>query len=929
MKTVQSSMFKVQSWPFKVVLLLAIFNSPLSIVNSVMAQSENAAFYIYQKGGRVNGFFYDEVEKITYSYYDTRGIEYDEYMSQEVVTADSTYRFLLSDIDSIGFVQPEVKMGPRVRYSYGGEYHPDDIYYKDHLAMWDVDVDNNILTFCPDCDTPRDKYPQIGDVFIINNYQSITWGMKVDRVEEREDGIFAYCSPITEFSDIYQQLITVEQYGYDDSGNMIKRRVAGRPELNIGQFPKKAKSKFEGDVFNFSLNGHFPLYNGDDLTVSIDPSLKGKVHVRVDYNIPLIGSKYIGITTRLDLSVQTGFTVDGKIGEAKKGGFGTYTTIPLPATTPIMVLDLGPDGFIRGQADVKFMATSPESKGSIWCKLEIKDWWPSIDFGTGNPEEKPAEPKTEAEPNSYQMELSGWLQAGCNFPMKFASLPIMKKIFNATIGGEWFIGPKLSGSIAFDFTTPVWNDDAMYNQMKNTKISMSLLDADYEISADVESVFSSRKKWTLADGSISLFSPFELSIVPEFGDCVEYDEEREMTYNGELQKVPCKVFAFEPKGYVFKPIKVGVICIELDENDKEVTWTQIGERQQPYFQSELSGEHTKDTWPELVRSFYKGVPGYSWRGGKYRLRPYVELFHKRYVASPSYDYEEKPYLKASSDTLYIEYNGEAKTPVTLEGICDEIFGYDDHLPGTSDKFPDWIKITNGGDGKFEISPDAKKFKELYGYNHTPGDTLITRTSYEGTGNRNGNDLTSAGLVLAMVILPNKSVNPVETIIETGYIPSVNTESFTYIYPKGFPVLKSDFKRNENNDGWHCTITSDEDRNFKMEYDIVGEAYLNSPSSGAIREYSRKFYVQNGTLTWNWREIRSKDEIDHTLDCSLSYTFASEGHEFYLDCMKTGSLKPYLGVKKVKFTVSEDGGPAHSAESNTGPSLTICFPEYNE
>ena len=906
-------------------LLISLFTS------AAFAQSENAAFYIYQKGGRVNGFFYDEVEKITYSYLDTQGIEYDEYMSQEVVTADSTYRFLLSDIDSVGFVQPEVKMGPRVRYYYGGNYHPDDIAYKDQLYVWDADVDNNILTFCPDCDTPRDKYPQIGDVFIIINYESNSWGMKVDRVEEKEDGIFAYCSPITEFSDIYQQLITVEQYGYDDSGNMVKRRVAGHPELNIGQFPKKAKSKFEGDVFSFSLNGHFPLYNGDDLTVSIDPSLSGKVHVRVDYNIPLIGSKYIGITTRLDLGVQTGFTVDGKITEAKKGGFGTYTKIPLPATTPIMVLDLGPDGFIRGQADVKFMATSPESKGSIWCKLEIKDWWPSIDFGTGNPEEKPAEPKTEAEPNSYQMELSGWLQAGCNFPMKFASLPIMKKIFNATIGGEWFIGPKVSGSIAFDFTTPVWNDDAMYNQMKNTKFSLSLCDADYEISADVESVFSSRKKWTLADGSFSLFSPYELSIVPEFGDCEIYDEEREMTYSGEQQKVPCKVFAFEPKGSVFKPIKVGVICFELDENGKEVTWTQMVERPQPYYQSELSGEHSRDTWPQVARSYYKGVPGYSQFGGKYRLRPYVQLFGQMYVASPSYEYEDKPYLKASSDTLYIEYNGEVKTPVQLEGLCDTIFGYDDHLPDTRSDFPDWINISEGGNGNFEISvTDAKKFIELYGYNHTPGDTLITRTSYKGTGTRNGNELTSAGLALAMVILPNKSINPVETIVESGYIPSVNTESFTYIYPKGFPVLKSDFKRNENNDGWHCTITSDEDRNFKMEYDIVCEANTISPSSGAIRENSRNFFVKNGTLTWNWREIRSKGEIDHTLDCSLTYTFASSNeyiHEFFLDGMKTGSVKPYLGVKKVKFTVSEDGGPAHSDESNTGPSLTICFPEY--
>jgi len=899
-------------------LLVGLMLTSLAVL-PMQAQQENAAFYIYQKGGHVNGFFYDEVEKITYSYFDTHGVEHDEYMCQEVVTADSTYRFLLSDIDSVGFVQPEVKMGPRVRHIYS-EYHPDDIYYKDHLAIWGADVDNNILTFCPDCDTPRDKYPQIGDVFIITNYESNCWGMKVDRVEERQDGIFAYCSPITEFSDIYQQLITVEEYGYDDAGQMVRRRVAGRPDMNIGHFPKKAKSKFEGDVFSFSLNGHFPLYNGDDLTVSIDPSLKGKVHVRVDYNLPLIGTKYIGITTRLDLGVQTGFTIDGKIAEAKKGGFGTYTKIPLPATTPIMVLDLGPDGFIRGQADVKFMATSPEAKGSIWSKLEIEDWWPYIDQGYGDPEEATVKPKTEAEPNSYQMELSGWVQAGCNFPLKFASLPIMKKIFNATIGGEWFIGPKVSGSIAFDFTTPVWNDDAMYNQLKNTKFSLSLCDADYEISADVESVFSSRKKWTLADGSFSLFSPMELSIVPEFGDCVEYEQERYVNFNGELQKMPCKVFAFEPKGLVFKPIKVGVICFELDENGNEVTWTHMRERPDPYYQAELQDGHDKSTWPELTFEYPHGDPGYSSSGKKYRLRPYVELFHKQYVASPSYDYEVKPYLKASSDTLYIEYDGEVKTPVTLEGICDKIFGYNSHQVYVSSSFPEWIEISEKGSGNFEISvASAKKFTELYGYNHTPGDTLYFMTSYMGSVTRDGYEKTSDCQLLVMAILPSKSVNPIETIVTSGYIPYVNTESFSYIYAKDFPMLTSKFTRLEKDMGWHCTITSDEDPNFKIEYDIEcdGHSQLGATS---------RFYVKNGTLTSNWIETRSVDDVDHTLNCSLTCTFESGGHQFYLDALKDGAVKPYMNCK-TRFTVSEDGGPEHVAESNTGPSLTICFPEY--
>ncbi len=54
----------------------------------MQAQQESTAFYIYQNDGHFNGFFYDEVEKISYSFLDTLGIEHDEIVSQEIVTAD-------------------------------------------------------------------------------------------------------------------------------------------------------------------------------------------------------------------------------------------------------------------------------------------------------------------------------------------------------------------------------------------------------------------------------------------------------------------------------------------------------------------------------------------------------------------------------------------------------------------------------------------------------------------------------------------------------------------------------------------------------------------------------------------------------------------------------------------------------------------------
>ena len=81
----------------------------------IQAQEDNAAFYIYQNDGHFDGFFYDQVQKISYSKLDTLGVEHEDFVSQEIITNDSTYRIMLTAIDSVGFVQPEIKFNPRLR----------------------------------------------------------------------------------------------------------------------------------------------------------------------------------------------------------------------------------------------------------------------------------------------------------------------------------------------------------------------------------------------------------------------------------------------------------------------------------------------------------------------------------------------------------------------------------------------------------------------------------------------------------------------------------------------------------------------------------------------------------------------------------------------------------------------------------------------
>ena len=56
--------------------MLALFT--VLFTYEVHAQTEADAFYIYQNDGHFDGFFYDDVIKMTYSYLDTLGVEHNE-----------------------------------------------------------------------------------------------------------------------------------------------------------------------------------------------------------------------------------------------------------------------------------------------------------------------------------------------------------------------------------------------------------------------------------------------------------------------------------------------------------------------------------------------------------------------------------------------------------------------------------------------------------------------------------------------------------------------------------------------------------------------------------------------------------------------------------------------------------------------------------
>lgn len=891
---------------------------------AAVAQTETQAFYIYQHDGRMNGFFYDEVEKMTYSRFDTLGIEHDDYISQEIVTADSTYRIMLSAIDSIGFVQPEAKFNPRLRiYSQEGKYF--DI--RDRICRYvtaGVNHEENYIEFiCWDV-VPDSLMPKPGDIFA-NPSIDYGWAKKVKSVEIDGNSIYAYCEDIDDISDIFQQLIIVEEYGNDSNGNLVSRRVAGRPDLTIGQFPKKAsEGKFEGDIFNFTLNGHFPFYNTETLKASADLTIKGGVHVRADWRLPVFGSKYIGVTTKLSMGVGVGFTVDGTLKEVKKGGIGQFAQIPLPATCPLLVLDLGPDGFIRGQADIKFSVASPMVGGSIWQKWEIIDWWPDCHWGFGDPYDDGKTPESSNNDASYKLELSGFVQTGLSFPLKVKSLPLISRLFDASLGGEWYIGPKVSGAIAVDlanFTTGLNSsmDTSAYDLLKGTSVTMSLCDADYEISAEVGSAFSEKKRWTFAEGTFSLLSPLEVKMVPDFGQCSDYFEER--TIDG-VKKL-CHVLAFEPTGNVVKPTKVGVALFEHDDYFNYYYYTNRKERAALYYQAELLGEHEKNTWAEFVIQYTDG--GTLWYNGKLKACPYVEIMGEQLLlASPIYEFDEGAVLEIINDTIRVDYTCETLQPAKCEGTCDELKPVRDDL---YPNFPEWLDI-KGKDGEFTTSVDHEKFFASYGKNYDPADTIkITKNNfrsleYKGTRTVGGATGTSFGNSsdpnqyhsFFVKFLPNSQEDPVGASYSLYGQPYLAGESF--ILPTA--GLNHTSTRN-GNQGWHCTTTYDDsEESMTVEYDLV-----KADKTGY-------FYIQNGTIDYT----KSYTKNGHSIVQKLSGTFG--GSEDYKHKMQVNGVtglisKCPLGSQyidaDITLSVTEDNKSPQTAYNDGGLKIEIYFADY--
>lgn len=514
----------------RVLLAVSFWLLALGFVNA------QEAFYIYRNDGDFNGFFYDEVVEMRQSKIGVDTIEYDQWVTQEIVLADTIYRIPLAAIDSIGFQQPEIRFNPRVKFIDKDGYAP-------YLAAL------NMYHGCNFTDLPANMIPQVGDVFI---------GLPTDsRAEElygRENGSFAFVVDeldgwtyqdngrtvtVTQFKghqvdkigDVFEQYITVEQIGTDQQGNII-RRIAGCTPEGLPRKVITAAGTGDIDLFDISFNLTREWLPGGDDKVDLSAEIKLKDHMRAAYNITW-KKFYVKLTNELTTRVKPSFGLQlNKSYEATSDDWVSIPHILFPAACPIFETNPTPMFFFRADGTLETRLNLPAVQLGLATDFIIDSdqrIFPVSFLMHMIPDEE-AEVDDEMLDVSNSVTLKGMLQAGIKFQMNIATANWFKKILMADLGLHLYCGPKLEGrlSMSADLFNKASEEDVyptngIYKALEKSYINFSFLSIDLEAKAKAAGFWGDPEEKKFFDANYSMLCD-TLHFAPTFDPItVDYD----------------------------------------------------------------------------------------------------------------------------------------------------------------------------------------------------------------------------------------------------------------------------------------------------------------------------------------------------------------------------------------------------------------------
>jgi hypothetical protein len=553
----------LQSWLRRAAVLLITLAGCLPIVAQEEEIEGGEAFYIYQNDGHFDGFFYDQVKQIRYSRLDTLGIEHDRYVSQEIVTEDSVYRIMLTAIDSVSYVQPEI------RYAKETRFMADEGMMAYYLSISKPFDDRFLLRFSGSM--PAALQPKVGDVLCcpkLKDYEEAFVG-KVKKVHSEGGEIQVECGYIEDLSEVFEQFVTVEQIRQKQTENGVRfsRRIAGLER------PTRAEGNWEDiTLFNVTshLEGNLDLFS-DNTKLILGADLSFAAVANAVYKIKGWRDFYLKTEVKPQVGLNFNVAIDGQIGGTPISlkslpGVGDLLSkvsrIPFPAVCPILYLDVVPEPFIRGEAHLNFaLNTGPEVK-AMGLGIELKSEYPYI-VPSASLLATPIIPAAVFLPSELDgkfelsAEINGMAQIGIKSPIKLGTMDWLKWVADAETESTLYAGPKLDGK--FPLSTQMLSN-TIFENLEEAELNFTALSCDLEFSAK--------------------------------GSILGWDGEAKKTFNYSIFKYPMKAFpvididnikvdiygerknnvrvSYGTKGNVFFPQTLGVgIYTKADEKDNE------------------------------------------------------------------------------------------------------------------------------------------------------------------------------------------------------------------------------------------------------------------------------------------------------------------------------------------------------------------------
>ena len=599
---------------------------------NVLAQeiTDGEAFYIYRNDGDFNGFFIDEVEEMRYSKLDLDSLLHDEYVVQEVVTADSIYRIPLAAIDSVGFVQPEIILNPRLK-------NLDELGITSYVSMYDP----NTGTIWLYNSIPENLLPQVGDVLVSfdgeaynpSHYEGYSGiGRKVTAVNYITSTLIPQylisTEPIEKMSDVFVQFISVEEVGTDESGN-AKRRLAGYHTM-----PRKdASGGFTKTLVDVSLSPHLTFYPTEGSSISLDINLGVKLALGMVYRVR--GDDFfIRASLAEDLSASAGVTLKVKTGgeEAIPVLPDGVTSIKFPAFCPLFEIKPMPKGFIRYGGEIYAKATLPEMSTGLRQSFVIDSDDPYLlSFNFNERKKEPSDPDELIDVGDLNIGWNGFVQCGTKSNLGISTNSWFSTVFSAYLGVDVYMGPKLEGNVNIS-AAALANGDGAYS-LRDSRLTFS----PYSIDFEAKGMLSSLWGWdpvdrTLFDGNLSL-EPMSMWMFPTFTDFSSTLSDSNESLSAEIHTDVRRVFWSSQMG-------IGLFNQYEDVDDPRLEFH-----------------------PTRLVPLLKAPESFSWvfgieKPGYYKVMPVLKTFNYLIpVKSMQKEHIINPYLKIAPTKIHFPWQG--------------------------------------------------------------------------------------------------------------------------------------------------------------------------------------------------------------------------------------------------------------------------------